>query len=89
MIQTNTFSANRHKLAQHGQEHLIWDINTSAVELARRVVLASFKDVLIAGMSVRWVSGWHHWTGPTRTGVLQAFAEQIEALSEAGGPADY
>ena len=84
MIQTNTFSANRYKLAQHGQEHLIWDINTSAVELARRVVLASFKDVLIAGdvgpLGVRLAPFGRVQPEQAR----QAFAEQIEALSEAG-----
>jgi len=84
MIQTNTFSANRYKLAQHGQEHLIRDINTSAVELARRVVLASFKDVLIAGdvgpLGVRLAPFGRVQPEQAR----QAFAEQIEALSEAG-----
>lgn len=49
IIQTNTFSANRYKLAQHGLEKRVREINISAVELARRVVLASYKDVLIAG----------------------------------------
>ena len=49
IIQTNTFGANRYKLAQHGLEKRVSEINTNAVELARRVVLASYKDVLIAG----------------------------------------
>ncbi len=49
IIQTNTFSANRYKLAQHGLEKRVREININAVELARRVVLASYKDVLIAG----------------------------------------
>jgi len=84
MIQTNTFSANRYKLAQHGQEHLIQDINTSAVELARRVVLASFKDVLIAGdvgpLGVRLAPFGRVQPEQAR----QVFAEQIAALSEAG-----
>ncbi len=49
MIQTNTFGANRFKLAQYGLADKVAEINSAGVELARRVILASFKDVLIAG----------------------------------------
>ncbi|MFZ6021417.1 MAG: homocysteine S-methyltransferase family protein, partial [Chloroflexota bacterium] len=41
IIQTNTFGANRFKLAHHGLEHQVAEINAAAVELARRVVMAS------------------------------------------------
>ena len=43
IIQTNTFGANRYKLAEHGLEEHVTEINNAAVELARRVVLASFQ----------------------------------------------
>ena len=49
VIQTNTFGANRYKLALHGLANKLFDINQAGVELARRAVLASFKDVLVAG----------------------------------------
>ncbi len=49
IILTNTFGANRVKLERHGMADQLADINNAAVELARRVVLASFKDVLVAG----------------------------------------
>ena len=49
IILTNTFGANRIKLERHGMAGQLTDINTAAVELAHRVVLASFKDVLVAG----------------------------------------
>jgi len=49
IIQTNTFGANRFKLGQHGLDKRVHEINQKAVELAQRVVLASYKDVLIAG----------------------------------------
>ena len=49
IIQTNTFGSNAYKLMQHGLEDKVVEINTAAVELARRVVLASFKDIWIAG----------------------------------------
>src|SRR5512138_3668058 len=49
MIQTNTFGANRYKLARHGLENEVARINAAGAELARKVVWASFKPVLIAG----------------------------------------
>jgi len=49
IILTNTFGANRVKLRRHGLEECISEINRAAVELARRVVAASFKHILVAG----------------------------------------
>jgi methionine synthase / methylenetetrahydrofolate reductase(NADPH) len=49
MIQTNTFGANRYKLEKHGLESKIKEINRAGVELVKRVVMASYKNVLIAG----------------------------------------
>jgi len=49
IILTNTFGANRYKLGRHGLADSIREINSAAVDLARRVVAASFKQVLIAG----------------------------------------
>lgn len=49
VIKTNTFGANRTKLERHGLDERVGDVNGAAVELARRVISASFKDVLIAG----------------------------------------
>ena len=49
-IMTNTFGANRYKLAEHGLEDKVQEINCAAAQLAKRVVEASFKDVLVAGV---------------------------------------
>jgi len=49
IIKTNTFGANRTKLDRHGLEERVTEINAAAVNLAQRVVMASFKEVLIAG----------------------------------------
>ena len=84
VIQTNTFGANRYKLAAHGLDGQVAEINRAGVELARRVVLASFKDVLIAGdvgpLGVRLAPFGRVQPEEAR----QAFAEQIAALAEAG-----
>lgn len=84
IIQTNTFGANRYKLARHGLEHQVAEINRAGVELARRVVYASFKTILIAGdvgpLGVRLAPFGRVQLDQARL----AFAEQIEALADAG-----
>lgn len=84
IIQTNTFGANRYKLARHGLENDVMRINTAGVELARRVVWASFKPVLIAGdvgpLGVRLAPFGRVKPEQAR----DIFAEQIGALAQAG-----
>ena len=59
IILTNTFGANRYKLERHGLSNSIKDINSAAVDLARRVVAASFKPVWSRETLGRWACGWH------------------------------
>ena len=84
LIITNTFGANRFKLSKHGLEDNVVKINRAGVELAKRSVSASFKDVLIAGdvgpLGVRIAPYGRVKPEEAR----EAFAEQIRALSDAG-----
>ena len=84
LIITNTFGANRFKLAKHGLEDHVQQINTASVDLAKRVVAASFKEVLVAGdvgpLGVRIAPFGRVQPEQARA----AFAEQIKALAEAG-----
>jgi methionine synthase I (cobalamin-dependent)/5,10-methylenetetrahydrofolate reductase len=84
LIETNTFGANRFKLAAHGLEDRVTEINTAGVELARRVVEASFKPVYVAGsvgpLGVRLAPFGR--VQPAQA--FAAFREQIAALVEAG-----
>lgn len=84
MIQTNTFGANRFKLAQHSLADKVNEINTAGVDLARKVVDASFKEVLIAGdvgpLGVRLAPFGR--VQPEQA--FEAFKEQITALADAG-----
>ena len=84
LIITNTFGANRYKLTKHGLQEDVTEINRAGVELAKRVVAASFKDVLIAGdvgpLGVRIAPYGRVKLEEAR----EAFAEQIKALAEAG-----
>lgn len=80
VIQTNTFGANHYKLSEHELEGKIAEINQVGVELAKRVVMASFKEVLVAGdvgpLGVRLAPFGRVQPEEARA----AFAEQIQAL---------
>jgi len=80
IIETNSFGANRFKLAQHGLEDDVVALNQAAVSVARRVIEGSFRQVLLAGsvgpLGVRLAP-----LGRVKADEAQAaFAEQIEAL---------
>jgi homocysteine S-methyltransferase len=49
IIETNSFGANRFKLAQHSLENEVRALNQAAVSVARRAIDSSFKPVLLAG----------------------------------------
>jgi len=84
IIQTNTFGANRYKLIRHGLENQVEDINQAGVELAHRIILASFKPLLVAGdvgpLGVRLAPFGRVQSDEARA----AFREQIQALVKAG-----
>lgn len=84
IVLTNTFGANRYKLAKHGLEDRVAEINQAGVELARRVVAASFREVFIGGdvgpLGVRLAPFGRVQPEEARA----AFVEQIAALAEAG-----
>lgn len=84
MIQTNTFGANRYKLAKHGLEDQVDQVNRAGVDLAKKVVLASFKNVLVAGdvgpLGVRIAPFGRVKPDQAR----DAFKEQIRVLIDSG-----
>lgn len=84
LIETNTFGANRFKLAAHGLEESLIEINATAVRLARDVADASTATVVIAGsigpLGVRLAP----FGRVQSEQAYQAYREQIEALVDAG-----
>jgi methionine synthase I (cobalamin-dependent)/5,10-methylenetetrahydrofolate reductase len=84
MIQTNTYGANRYKLAQHGLEEKLIEINKAGVNLAHEAARLSAKDVIIAGdvgpLGVRLAPFGRVQLDEAR----EAFKEQIQVMVEAG-----
>lgn len=84
MIQTNTFGANRFKLEKFGLEDKVVEINQAGVELARKVITASFKNILLAGdigpLGVRLAPYGRIQPEQARA----VFIEQADALMKAG-----
>jgi methionine synthase / methylenetetrahydrofolate reductase(NADPH) len=80
IIETNTFGANRYRLAEHGLQNEVDAINRAAVAIARRVITGSYKDVLLAGsigpLGVRMAPLGR----VTMSEAESAFAEQANAL---------
>ena len=81
VLETNTFGANRIKLAQYGLEGQVADINRAAAKIAREV---ADDDVLVAGavgpLGVRLEP-----FGPTSLEEARtAFREQLQALKDGG-----
>jgi len=88
ILETNTFGANRFRLARHGLAGKVAEINAAGVRVARQAVV-HFKGKQAAGA---WVAGT---VGPLgvrleplgKTGLDEAraaFAEQIQELNAAG-----
>jgi len=84
IIETNTFGANRYKLAEHGLADRLAEINQTAVTIARRVIEGSFKDVLLAGSVGPLGARLAPLGRVKRHEARAAFREQIEALVTAG-----
>lgn len=80
VIETNSFGANRFKLASHGLETGIQELNGTAVSVARRVIESYFRPILLAG-SVGPLGVHVAPLGRVSMSQAQAaFAEQMSAL---------
>jgi homocysteine S-methyltransferase len=81
VLETNTFGANRAKLAQHGLESQVGDLNRAAARLAREVA----GDSLLVAGAVGPLGVRLEPYGPTAVEEARAwFGEQMQALSDGG-----
>src|SRR5262249_51314327 len=85
IIETNTFGANRYKLAKHGLENDVVAINRAGVDLAKTVVHNLKRDDVYVAGSVGPLGVRLKPFGRVKPEEAHAaFAEQIRALAEAG-----
>ena len=84
VIETNTFGANRFKLARFGLEQKVRDINFRGVKIAREAREVSGQPVFLAGAVGPVGQPLPSVSNVSLDDVRTAFREQIEALLEAG-----
>lgn len=84
IIETNTFGANRFKLATHGFEEKVRDINLRGAKLAREAGEIEGKDIFVAGSMGPIGQRVHPFGEITLKQVREAFLEQVEGLLEGG-----
>jgi methionine synthase I (cobalamin-dependent)/5,10-methylenetetrahydrofolate reductase len=80
ILETNTFGANRFKLAEHNREHQVGEINQKAVAIARKVIDSSFREVLLAGSIGPLGVSLAPLGRVSAAEAQEAFREQIDAL---------
>jgi methionine synthase I (cobalamin-dependent)/5,10-methylenetetrahydrofolate reductase len=83
LIETNTFSANSHKLGQFGMADRVAELNHRAVKIAREAREAAKHEVLIAG-SIGPLGIVRHVRELARDEIVAIFKEQAGALEERG-----
>jgi homocysteine S-methyltransferase len=83
LLETNTFGANRHRLAQWGLGDAVTRFNHRAVKIAREAREAATRDVLIAG-SIGPLGVSHQVRALPPAEMRDIFREQAGALEERG-----
>ncbi|MEJ8476117.1 betaine--homocysteine S-methyltransferase [Roseibium algae] len=84
IILTNTFGGNRHRLKLSKDEHRVRELNRAGVDLAREAADACGRDVLVAGSIGPTGELFQPLGALTYEEAVEAFAEQMDALIEAG-----
>jgi len=83
VIETNTFGANRHKLAPLGLADQVAQFNYRGVKIAREAREAAAREVLIAG-SIGPLGIAHQVSELPNAAIREIFQEQAAALEERG-----
>ena len=84
IIESNTFGANRFRLASHGFDHLVREINIQGARIAREAREISGAEILVAGSLGPLGKPIEPLGKITTSQAREAFIEQGEALLEGG-----
>ncbi len=84
VIETNTFGANRYRLAEHGLEHAVREINRAGAKIAREVRELSEQPIFLAGNIGPLGSPLAPLGSIELSEAYTAFQEQAEALLQSG-----
>ncbi|HEX6478415.1 MAG TPA: bifunctional homocysteine S-methyltransferase/methylenetetrahydrofolate reductase, partial [Ktedonobacteraceae bacterium] len=84
IIETNTFGANRYRLAEHGLEHSVRELNRAGGKVAREARELSERAIFLAGSVGPLGFPLASLGGVRASDAHDAFLEQAEALLEAG-----
>lgn len=84
IILTNTFGANRRRLALHHAEGRVHELNVAAVRLAREVAEASGRKVIIAGSVGPTGDLFAPLGAMTEELAIDVFSEQMRGLRDGG-----
>ena len=84
IILTNTFGANRHRLALHGAESRVRELAQRAAELAREVADEAAHPVIVAGSVGPTGSLFEPLGELTEIDAIETFTEEIEGLVVGG-----
>lgn len=84
IILTNSFGANRYRLALHGLDDRVGELNEAAAQVARRVADEAGRPVLVAGSMGPTGELFHPLGAVSHQQGVAAFSEQAQALARGG-----
>src|SRR5262249_3140494 len=84
VIETNSFSGNRFRLAQFGLEDQVWQVNVWAAKVARNAREVAGQPVFVAGSVGPTGKIWEPYGDTKKSDIEIAFREQMDGLLAGG-----
>jgi homocysteine S-methyltransferase len=84
VVETNSFSGNRFRLAQFGLEDQVWQVNVWAAKVARNAREVAGQPVFVAGSVGPTGKIWEPFGDTKKSDIENAFREQMDGLLAGG-----